>query len=116
MAILTHPMILCMALFLFLRGTPADIGVDTRATSENAAAAVLLDTGLDVEGRWLQVHGTAIVRAAHPVATWQADVSALGMHAEFAHDASGFSASLDAGGLLSSLVGRTVLPVFQSQR
>ncbi len=115
MAILTYPTILASLLFLALAMPASSHRADAGAATDGADAAVLIDGGVDIDGRWGRVSGNVALRAAHPLATWDAELAVLGIRAGFAHDASGFHASFDPRGLLSTIVDASVssLPSFQ---
>lgn len=106
MAILTYPTILGSLLFLAFAMPSSRHQPDAGVPAAGAEAAVLLDGGAALDGRWGRVSGNVTVRAARPLATWDAEVSMLGIRAGFAHDASGLRADIDATGLVSSLIHR----------
>lgn len=113
MAILSYPTILASLLFLtFAMSSSSD---DVVAPGADGDAAVLLDGTVDFDGRWAQVSGNVAVRAARPLATWDAEVAVLGIRAGFAHDASGFRARIDPRELLSTLVDASLSSVLPSQ-
>ena len=115
MAILTYPTILGTLLFLAFAMPSSNHRTDAGTAAAGAQAAVLLDGDVDIDGRWGRLSGTVAVRAARPLATWNAEVAALGIRAGFAHDASGFRAEIDPRGLLSTLVDASLSSVLPFQ-
>lgn len=115
MAILTYPTILGSLLLLALAMPSSSHQADTAAPAVVSKAVVLLAGGVDIDGRWGRLSGNVAVQASRPLATWDAELAVLGIRAGFAHDASGFQASFDPRGLLSTIVDASVssLPSFQ---
>lgn len=115
MAILTYPTILGTLLFLAFAMPSSNHRTDAGTAAAGAQAAVLLDGDVDIDGRWGRLSGTVAVRAARPLATWNAEVAVLGIRAGFAHDASGFRAEIDPRDLLSTLVDASLSSVLPFQ-
>jgi hypothetical protein len=117
MAILTYPTIFGALLFLVSAMPSSDhqAGAGRGTGNPGTDARVLLDGSVNLDGRWMRVSGNIAVRAARPLATWEAEVATLGIRAGFAHDASGFRVDFDPRGLLSTLVGASVSSVLPIQ-
>lgn len=107
MAVVAYPAVLCTVLFALLSVSSPVAG--TAASSQASEAKVLVDADAHLDGRWGRASGTIALRAARPLATWQADVAVLGLRAGIAHDGSGLRADIDASGLVASLA-RSLVP------
>ena len=115
MAILTYPTIFGALLFLVSAMPSSDHQAGAGTGNPGTDAQVLLDGSVNLDGRWMRVSGNLAVRAARPLATWEAEVATLGIRAGFAHDASGFRMDFDPRGLLSTLLDASVSSVLPIQ-